>query len=143
MDESAYKQTRSLWSERICPFEKTILTKCVYCSQIEKHNLAEREIVACNVDEHRARCVTLYQLLRSNFSFALGVAHIDELLTHAQEMRLQCGGLKGLQFVVDGSDEVVDVVRLLDAVEQRFVTLEQLPFQEVVQAAKAHYQYRR
>ncbi|MFA7400683.1 MAG: hypothetical protein WCZ98_09395 [Sideroxydans sp.] len=105
--------------------------------------MAEREIVACNVDAHRARCITLYQLLRSNFSFALGVAHIDEQLTHAQEMRLQCGGLKGLQFVVDGSDEVVDVVRLLDAVEQRFVTLEQLPFQEVVQAAQAHYQYRR
>lgn len=143
MDESAYKQTRTSWSERICAFEKTVLTKCVYCSQVEKHNLAEREIVACNVAEHRARCITLYQLLRSNFSFALGVAHIDEPLTHAQEMRLQCGGLKGLQFVVDGSDEVVDVVRLLDAVEQRFVTLEQLPFQEIVQAAKAHYQYRR
>jgi hypothetical protein len=48
-----------------------------------------------------------------------------------------------MQFVVDGNDEVNDVVRLLDVVEQRYVTLEQLPFQEIVQAAKAHYQYRR
>jgi hypothetical protein len=143
MDESAYKLTRASWSERICAFEKTVLTKCVYCSQVEKHNLAEREIVACNDVVHRARCITLYQLLRSNFSFALGVVHIDEPLTHAQEMRLQCGGLKGMQFVVDGNDEVNDVVRLLDVVEQRYVTLEQLPFQEIVQAAKAHYQYRR
>jgi hypothetical protein len=143
MDESAYKQTRSSWSERICPFEKTVLTKCVYCSQVEKHNLAEREVVLCQDETNRIRCASLYKLLRSNFSFALSVVHLDDQLTHAQEMRLQCGGLKGLQFVVDGSDEVVDVVRLLDLVEQRFVTLEQLPFQEIVQAAKAHYQYRR
>jgi hypothetical protein len=143
MDESAYKQTLSAWSERICPFEKTVLTKCVYCSKEEKHNLAEREIVACNDAGKRARCITLYQLLRSNFSFALGVAHLEEPLTHAREMRLQCGGLKGLQFVMDSSDEVTDVAQLIDAVEQRYVSLEQMPFQEIVLAAKTHYQYRR
>ncbi len=143
MDESAYKQTRSAWSGRICVFEKTVLAKCVYCSRVEKHNLAEREIVACNGAVHRARCITLYQLLRSNFSFVLGVAHTEVPLPHAQEMRVQCGGLKGLQFVVDGSEEVSDVAHLLDVAEQRYVTFELLPFQEIVQAAKVHYQYRR
>ncbi len=82
-------------------------------------------------------------MLHLNFTFALGVAHIDGPLPHAQEMRLQCGGLKGLQYVLDGSDEVNDVVQLLDAVQQRYGAFEQLPFQEIVQAAKTHYRYRR
>lgn len=143
MDESAYKQSRCAWSERLCPFEKTILTRCVYCSQIEKHNLAEREIVACNNLEKRARCAGLYRLLRVNFTFALGVAQTSVPLPHAQEMRLQCGGLKGLQFIVDGSEEVSDVAQLLDITQQKYGALEQLPFQQIVLAAKAHYHYAR
>ncbi|MDH2917400.1 MAG: hypothetical protein PXX77_11065 [Gallionella sp.] len=143
MDESAYKQTRSSWSERICPFEKTVLAKCVYCSRVDKHNLAEREVVLCQDAAHRARCISLYGLLRSNFTFALGVTHIDEPLPHAQEMRLQCGGLIGVQYVLDGSEEVSDVVHLLDSAQQRYGELEQLPYREIVAAAKAHYHYRR
>jgi hypothetical protein len=84
----------------------------------------------------------LYQLLRSNFTFALGVTHSDDPLPHAKEMRLQCGGLIGLQYVVDGKVEVSDVAQLLDAAQQSFGELEQLPFQEVVLAAKMHYRYR-
>ncbi|MFA6121618.1 MAG: hypothetical protein WCT35_10510 [Sideroxydans sp.] len=143
MDESAYKLKRGTWSERVCAFEKTVLTKCVYCSQIEKHNLAEREVVLCQDEMHRSRCFFLYQLLRTNFTFTLGVTHVEEPLTHAQEMRLQCGGLIGLQYVVDGTTEVSDVVSLVELAEQRFGELTQLPFQEVVLAAKVHYRYRR
>ncbi len=143
MDESAYKQARASWSDRTCAFEKTVLTKCVYCSKTEKHNLAEREVVLCQDAALRARCISLYGLLRSNFTFALGVAHLDEPLTHAQEMRLQCGGLIGLQFVVDETTEVSEVVQLLDTAQQRYGGLEQLPFQEVVLASKLHYRYRR
>ncbi len=142
MDESAYKSMRGSWSDRTCAFEKTVLTKCVYCSQVEKHNLAEREVVLCQDALHRSRCISLYQLLRSNFTFALGVTHIDDPLPHAKEMRLQCGGLIGLQYVVDGKVEVNDVSQLLDAAQQSFGELEQLPFQEVVLAAKMHYRYR-
>ncbi len=101
------------------------------------------EIVACDAEEYKARCTSLYRLLRSNFSFVLGVAHLDEPLTHAQEMRLQCGGLKGLQFIVDGSKEVGDVVQLFDASQQKYGAIEQLPFQQIVLAAKTHYHYRR
>lgn len=143
MDESAYKLKREIWADQVCAFEKTVLTKCVYCSQVEKHNLAEREVVLCQDATHRTRCVALYQQLRSNFTFALGVTHINEPLPHAQEMRLQCGGLMGLQYVVDGMTEVVDVAQLLDAAQQRFGEWSQLPYQEIVLAAKTHYRYRR
>lgn len=143
MDESAYQQTRAAWSQQVCVFEKTILTKCVYCAQAEQHNLAEREVVLCKKTDYRDRCRTLYSLLRTNFSFALGKVNNAEQLTYAQEMRLQCGGLKGLQCVMNGSDDVDDVVKLLDGAQQQFVTLEELPFQQIVQAAKEHYQYRK
>ncbi len=143
MDESAYKQARASWSERGCAFEKTVLTKCVYCSQVEKHNLAEREVVLCQDAALRARCITFYGLLRSNFTFALGLTHADDFLTHAQEMRLQCGGLKGLRYVVCGEDEVSDVAALLDEAGQRYGELKQFPYREIVVAAREHYHYRR
>jgi len=143
MDESAYKLTRAVWSDRVCVFEKTVLAKCVYCPMVEKHNLAEREIVACQDATRRGRCHSLYSLLRTNFAFALGVTHIDEPLPHAQEMRLQCGGLKGLQHLLGGGDEVNDVVHLLDSAQEVYGGFEQLPYLQIVVEAKKHYHYRR
>ena len=143
MDESSYKSMRGSWSERVCAFEKTVLSKCVYCSQVEKHNLAEREVVLCQDAALRARCISLYGLLRSNFTFALGVTHIDDRLTHAQEMRLQCGGLKGLCYVLNEEDDVPDVAVLLDEAGKNYGELDQFPYQEIVVASRARYHYRR
>jgi len=114
MDETAYRQILSSTVPSACPFEKSILSSCAACSKAEKRNIAEREIVACNNTQALGRCIALRDLLRHNFTFALGKTHIDGPLPHAQEMRMQCGGLRGLQFSLDGSDRVHDVAALLE-----------------------------
>jgi len=81
-------------------------------------------------------------LLRHNFTFALGKLHIDGPLPHAQEMRMQCGGLKGLQFILDGNEEVADVAALLELAQQRYGNLAELPFSLIVQRAKDLYKGR-
>jgi hypothetical protein len=142
MDETAYRQALTTSIQRYCPFEKTVLTHCAACSRAEKHNIAEREIVACNNAEAHQRCIALRGLLRHNFTFALGILHIDGPLPHAQEMRMQCGGLKGLQFALDGGDQVHDVAALVEMAQQRYGELAELPYSLIVQRANIYYKGR-
>ncbi len=142
MDESAYCQALTTSIPRDCPFEKTILTRCAACSMAEKHNIAEREVVACNSAEAHRCCTELRDLLRHNFTFALGRAHIDGPLPHAKEMRMQCGGLRALQFTLDGDAEVHDVAALLEGARQRYGRLADLPFSLIVQRASDFYKGR-
>lgn len=142
MDETAYRQALTTSIQRYCPFEKTVLTHCAACSRAERHNIAEREIVACNNAEAHQRCIALRDLLRHNFTFALGILHIDGPLPHAQEMRVQCGGLKGLQFSLDASDEVRDVATLVAMAQQKFGELADFPYSLIVQRANIVYKGR-
>lgn len=142
MDESVYRQALAASAPLHCPFEKTVLTHCAACSRAEKHNIAEREVVACNNTEAHQRCIELRDLLRHNFTFALGKLHIDGPLPHAKEMRMQCGGLKGLKFTLDGDDEVHDVAALLEMAQQRFGDLAELPYSLIIQRANILYKGR-
>ncbi len=142
IDETAYRQALTTSIQNACPFEKTILTRCAACSKADKHNIAEREIVACrDVVAHR-RCIALRDLLRRNFTFALGKTHIDGPLPHAQEMRMQCGGLKGLQVEMDGSDAVLDVAVLILLAQQKYGELADFPYAQIVRLANTHYKAR-
>jgi hypothetical protein len=142
MDETAYRKILSSTVPSACPFEKSILSSCAACSKAEKRNIAEREIVACNNAQALERCIALRNLFRINFTFALGRPHIDGPLPHAQEMRMQCGGLKGLQVMLDDSDQVADVAELLEKSQQKFGSLSDFPFEQIVRLAKTHYKFR-
>ena len=142
MDEAAYRQSLTAASLHYCPFEKTVLTHCAACVRAEKHNIAEREIVACNAAEAHGRCIALRDLLRHNFTFALGKLHIDEPLPHTQEMRMQCGGLRGLQFAMDGIDKVADVNGLLIKAQLKFGDLADIPYSQIVRWTTVHYKTR-
>lgn len=142
MDETAYRQALSATVSDACPFEKTILANCAACSRAGKRNIAEREIVYCNNAEALGRCIELRDLLRRNFNFTLGELHIDKPLPHAQEMRMQCGGLRALQFSLDASEQVDDVAGLLELSLQKFGSLADLPYSQMVRLAKTLYKPR-
>lgn len=142
MDETAYRQALTKSIPRYCPFEKSVLTHCAACSKAEKHNIAEREVVSCSSDKAHQRCIALRDLLRHNFTFALGKLHIDGPLPHAQEMRMQCGGLRGLQVTIDGNDQVLDVALLVEMAQQRYGELAELPYSLIVQRANIYYKGR-
>jgi hypothetical protein len=142
MDESVYRQVLSTSVARPCPFEKSVLTRCTDCGLAEKHNIAEREVVTCSREVNLELCVALRDALRHNFTFALGKLHIDGPLPHAQEMRIQCGGLTGLQFTVDGTNEVNDVSMLVMQARRKFGELADYPYSQIVHLAKVYYKAR-
>ncbi len=142
MDETAFRQRLAELHERACPFAKSILTRCAGCSKSFKHNIAEREVVVCGSDEAHARCIALRDLLRHNFTFALGKLNIEGPLPHAQEMRMQCGGMKGLQFLIDENDEVSDIHELLNNAQQKFGDLADFPYSQIIRLANVSYKGR-
>lgn len=133
LNESAYKATYDEKVRLSCPFEKAILSRCADCDQARKFNIAEREAVACEAAVEREKCVTLHGLLHQNASFVLKLIHPGEPLPHAKEVKVQCGGLLGVQRLFDPEAVLVENIHAL-AIEtqRRYGSMRDVPYQEVV-----------
>ncbi|NOZ38498.1 MAG: hypothetical protein GXP11_10660 [Gammaproteobacteria bacterium] len=138
MDEEQYRTMYCSLNEQQCVFEKTINARRGNCSCSLRFNLADREGVACNAAESYEHCLALLQQLRKNAGFALHLTHIDNRLPHANEIKLQVGGLSGLQDVVLKGDpsalNMNDINGLLGAAMQQFGRIEDLPYTEIIKS---------
>jgi len=117
-----------------CAFGKVILSRHCACSKVNKRYAAEREMIDCRVAAERERCGEVLDKLRQNSAFALKLAHITLPLPHGPEMRVQYGGLQGLQLLVDGSDVVADISVLITAALEKFDSIENFPYSKIVQS---------
>jgi hypothetical protein len=147
MDNEIFRRTYHSINERFCPYEKSILTNNCRCSQADRFCIAEREGVHCGSDEAQARCLELLEILRQQSRFALKSTDDRAALPHAKAMRIQVGGLRGLHAALAPDEpvpaKIEDVHALLDAVVERFGSLEQVPFQPVIQQIAAYKGRRR
>ena len=139
VDETAYRNKLLASDTLSCVFEKALLAACCSCSLVEKHYLAERESLVCTDESARELCLSLHQLLRQNAMFALKHIHESEPFTHAEEMKVQCGGLTGLQLTVDETDSVVDVAGLVETATSKFGSLEKFSYSLIVQSITAYH----
>ena len=137
VDENTFRQVLRSTDHQPCTFGKAILAGCCACSLAARLAIAERETVNCTQAAAREQCLELYDLLHRNSLFALKLIHADEPLTHANNMKLQCGGLHGLQHALDGSGEVADVAALVEAAQRKFDSLAQFPYSQIVQSVSA------
>lgn len=133
MDEDEFKATYAEVNERPCVFAKAILTRCAGCSRQQKLLIAEREAVACASPGAHDRCAAVAGRLRDNALFALRMTHMEGPLPHGKEIKVQCGGLRGLCDAM-GEEEPVDVSRLMEDALRRFGSVERLPYVEIVKA---------
>lgn len=134
MDEPAFMHALDSINPKPCAFGKVILSRHCACTKALKVYAAEREMVACSVEVEREQCGELLDLLRQNSAFALKLIHVNPPLPHGPEMRVQCGGLQGLQLEVDGAEEVADISALIAAAKLKFGALEDLPYSKIVQS---------
>jgi hypothetical protein len=138
MEEREYKTTYQALNQRRCIFEKAISSRSCNCTQAARFCLADREGVACKSEADNRTCIDLLDSLRRNARFSLHVTHADGPLPHAKEIRVQTGGLLGLQKLLHpettGHDKVVDICRLSREALARYGTLEALPYKQIVQA---------
>ena len=140
VEEDQYRNTYRNVNERRCVFEKAILSRRCDCMCATRFYLADREGVACDASSAHNRCGHLIRLLRENAKFALKVTAIEGELPHAKEIKVQNGGLLGLQHLLRPdltAENVIDVSGLATLGERTFGSLEQFPYREIVKSIVA------
>jgi hypothetical protein len=140
VEEDQYRSTYKKVNERRCVFEKAILSRRCACVCATRFYLADREGVACDAAPAHKRCSQLIQLLRENAKFALKITTINGELPHAKEIKVQNGGLLGLQHVLRpdlNAQNVIDVAGLATLGERTFGSLEKFPYREIVKSIVA------
>ncbi len=142
MDQDAFRTTYREINERFCAYEKGILTNNCACSLAHKFCIAEREGVHCASDEAQATCVQLLELLRRQARFALKTTSDRTALPHAKAMRIQVGGLRGIEAAVNPGQPVpariADIRRTIEAAIAKYGSLAEFPFQEIVKQIAAY-----
>ena len=137
VDEAVFRNAERATNPYPCIFGKAILACRCACSLVKKRYLAERETLVCADAPAQAACEQLHDLLLHNAAFTLKHIHDAAPITHAQEMKLQCGGLQGVQLAVDGTDAITDVSQLIVAARHKFGGLQAFPYAQIIQAIAA------
>lgn len=138
MDETEYRQTYRVVNERRCVFEKAINARRCTCRLSQRFNLADREGVSCNNETAASRCKQLLNLLRKNANFALQMTSVPGPLPHAKEVKVQIGGMLGLQKLLHPQirDEELahNIHGLAEAAVQQYSSLDNLPYSEIIKS---------
>jgi len=138
MDEQEYRDTYHSVNDRRCVFEKTINSRRCTCSKSRRFHLADREGIACRSASANALCRELLDNMRSKARFALHLTSADGPLPHAREIKVQTGGLLGLQGQLhpekSAADNIDNAIGLIDAALTEFGSLENLPYDIIIQA---------
>lgn len=129
-----------------CPFDRVIFSTEARCGMARRYAIAERVGIGCSTWDAAHRCARLLALLRENMRFALGLRGNEEDIPYGKELKLRCGGLLGLQALLDprraDADRVDDIHLLVDQAIAEFERLEAIPFQRIARAVST-YQTRR
>jgi hypothetical protein len=149
VESDVLRATCRTFNERYCAYEKAILTGQAACSLAQRFCIAEREGVHCGADAAQADCIELLGILRRQARFTLktvgtpadGPAPSAAALTHAKALRIQLGGLRGLQRLLAPAGTtarpVEDIRGLILAAMAAFGSLNDLPFQAIIQQVAA------
>jgi hypothetical protein len=137
VDENEYRSTYHAVVRRRCVFEKAILSHRCACVCSTRLYLADREGASCDSARAHQRCTRFIVLLRENARFALAIRALTLELPHAKEIKVQNGGLLGLQRVLRpdlGTEKVGDVAGLIGLGIETYGAPEQFPYREIVKS---------
>ena len=138
MEENQYRDTYHNVNQLRCIFEKSINSRRCQCSLAHRFCLADREGVSCSVDLAQTRCQTLLNSLRHNASFTMRLTRVEGALPHARELKVQVGGLLGLQHLIQPGTSteqqllIQDIHRLINSAIEKYTTMDNFPYDEVV-----------
>ena len=140
MDEQQYKNTYDYINPQRCVFEKAINSRVCNCSKAQRFNLADREGVACTSKNGLEHCSKYLSKLREKAVFVIRRVKVSQALGHGQEIKIQNGGLIGLQSQLGSYTDktVADIHTLIYKAEGKFEGLGNFPFSELMQVIAAY-----
>lgn len=137
MDELAFRHARGDINRLPCVFERVLLAHQAVCELAVRHQISERETVACAQPLARAACGELNGLLREKSAFALKLHDTRRILPHSMVMKIQGGGLNGLRDLLDPGALAPNVHQLVRQAQAEHGDLAALPFAELVKGVAA------
>lgn len=119
-----------------CAFSNTLVTNQFACEKAEQVTRRGGPDVACTSDAAHQRCEKLFQQMKAAALPAFGVD--DDLLSmpHSVLVKIQHGGLLGLQRLLDGaagSGDVKNIHALVDQAVGKYNHLDAIPCSALVQ----------
>lgn len=119
----------SMAQELPCVFRSALFAQLATCSLMAKRSLAEREVLMCRQAPAHMNCETLERLFLERATFPLHLKP-GSPMTHATVMRLQAGGLQGLQQAV--ATQTPEVHGMVQQAQRQFGSLSDLPWADIV-----------
>jgi len=130
MDEENYRQIYEQINGAPCVFEKGILSLKCQCAYQHMFRLADRHGVGCTDTVMQLNCKAFLDHLRKQTRFIFKI-DIDGPLPHNKEIKVQNGGMLGVQkLLLDDSsvENVEDVAGLMMKAIEVYGGIEELPY---------------
>jgi hypothetical protein len=137
VEENEYRSFYHAINQQRCIFEKSILSRRSHCRYAHRFNLADREGIACTQHDAAALCLAILTQMRNKAVFALKLTRIDGPLPHAKEIKVQTGGLFGLQHILGQSDPntpIADIIGLIQTALAQYGDIQSLPYEEIARS---------
>lgn len=131
VDEAAYRQLREQTAALPCVFRGALQARQAECELATKKSLAEREELLCAQAPAHINCEMLERLFHERATFPLHL-HPGQPVTHAMALRLQCGGLRGLQAALVSPR--ADVHQMVQQAQRVHGSLTDLPWAQIVES---------
>lgn len=143
MDEDNYREAYERINTAPCAFEKGILSLKSQCAFQHMFRLADRHGVGCRDALMQQNCTAFLNHLRKQTRFVFKV-NIDGPLPHNKEVKVQNGGMLGVQQLLldHASSEVVeDISGLLNRSIELYGSVENIPYNRIMPSV-TNYQTR-
>lgn len=143
MEEGEYKSTYNELVSVRCVFEKALTNHQAKCPLSKHFCLADREGYSCKDKESSVKCDEFLAKLREKSIFVLKLHDIEGPLPHNKEIRVQAGGVTGVAKSIGmmnddqgGQSAVSDIYGVLCNAVEKFGSLDDLPYSEIIQSVK-------
>lgn len=130
MDEDSYRQMFQQINAHPCVFEKAILSLRCKCTYQQHFRLADRQGVGCNDQLKQQGCKYFLDHLRQQTRFLFKI-DIEGPLPHNKEIRVQNGGMLGLQQLLQRENSVAtveDIASLISQAVESYGSIESIPY---------------
>ncbi len=141
MDEDNYRQMYEQINGAPCVFEKGILSLKCKCEYQHLFRLADRHGVGCTDSVMQQSCKTFLNHLRKQTRFIFKI-DIDGPLPHNKEIKVQNGGMLGMQKLLldenSGEELVGDISALMLKSIEVYGDIEAIPYNLIMPSVTAY-----
>lgn len=141
MDEDQYRSTYHAINPNRCVFEKSMNNRRCDCALKQRFLIATREGVACTSEKAVKKCTLLLNTLRDRSRFVLKVITVDGPMPHNKELRVQAGGMMGLQKLMLKNQginpqhtphTVKNIHQVVTATLLKYSNIDNIPYSDVI-----------